>query len=345
VAMSSRPKIFYKPGNADYTDTHTYYNASMVNSSEVPIIANYVDNRDDELISDPENWHISIERADIDALYIPLFNFITDGYHIKLSYDTFTYDVALQYISESTVDIAFDNTLPIYSVQHFLRMINNAFTSAFNSLKVNITNPLFKPAYAPYIVYDSATKLFSLVADIKYDSLNPPDPGKPIIVSMNTRLFNMLSGGWNYTYYGPSPPANSLEYQVHVYGQFNNTITITDPKGVIPTTFAYLMRCEYVSGNLKDAVKLILTTSMPIQREYIPSLSGTTTTTGGNSTQAILTDFSIGSQPDDIGRPGYLYIPQYPRNIDLVGNIPLRNVTMAVFWQDRSGKVLSLIHI
>lgn len=324
-------KIFYKPTNSDYTDTHTYYNATMVNSSDVPIIANYTDNRDEELILDPEHWHLSIERADIDALYIPLFHFIPGGYKVSISYGTTITVQDLIYVPESSTT-QIDSLKPVYSINHFLKMLNDALNAAFNITKLAIL-VANRPAYPPVFVYDPINKLFSLIAEIKYDNEVPPS-GTPILIGMNTRLFNMLSGGWDATYYGPLNP--KLDYIFDIYNQKNNIITISDPLGVIPTKFAYDMRAEYVSSNLKDAIKLILTTSMPIAREFIPALEGSSTT-GGNSTQAILTDFSIGSQPEDIGRPGYLYIPQYPRNIDLVGNIPIRNINMAVFWQDRSG--------
>lgn len=324
-------KIFYSPSNTDYTDTHTYYNANMVNSSDTPIIANYSDNRDEELISDPEHWHLSIERADIDALYIPLFHFITGAYKVSLNYGVISSSQNVIYVPESTLTPQ-DSLKPVYSINHFLKMVNDALLLAFDAIKASIP-AINRPAYPPGFVYNSTTKLFSLIAETTYDTVTPPS-GIAIFIGINTRLFNMLSGGWDVKYYGTAGPA--LDYNFNIYNQKNNIITLSDPAGVIPTKFAYDMKAEYVSSNLKDATKLILTTSMPIAREYIPALEGNATT-GSNSTQAILTDFSIGSQPEDVGRPGYLYIPQYPRNIDLVGNIPIRNITMAVFWQDRAG--------
>jgi len=324
-------KIFYKPSDTTYTDTHTYYNATIVNSTNVPTVANYSDNRDEELLTDPEHWHLSIERADIDALYIPIFHFIPGAYKVFISYGVVSSTQDLVYVSESTLT-PLDSLKPVYSINHFLKMVNDALALAFNAVSSVI--PLaFRPAYPPGFVYDPNTKLFALVAETTYDTEVPPS-GIAIFIGLNTRLFNMLSGGWDAKYYGPGSPA--LDYNFRVYNQKNNIITISDPAGVIPTKFAYEMKAEYVSSNLKDAIKLVLTTTMPIAREYIPALEGGIAT-GGNSTQAILTDFSIGSQPDDVGRPGYLYIAQYPRNIDLVGNIPVRNITIAVYWQDRAG--------
>ena len=133
-----------------------------------------------------------------------------------------------------------------------------------------------------------------MVGDVKYDVINS------IKVTMNTKLFQMFGGAWQYQYLGiPDPNAINLEYWIMIYNQLNNQITLV-PVGVNPAVLGYQMWAEFVSANLKDICKLVITSTLPIAKEYVPAIGNTSTatTTGQNARLAIMTDLLV----DDVWR-------------------------------------------
>jgi len=321
-------------------DQHTYYNAIITNPTAVPVQATYSDSRTDALIDVPRDFHFYIERASVSSVATPLFIFEDGAYVVGLSYTTTYVQQALVFTSDSSV--ALSGYRDVYSINHFVKMINTAFAAAFATLSPSVPAPRL-PNYPPQVSYDASTKLFSITAETLYDPTSTPT-GTSIVISLNTRLYQMLGACWDSVYNGAvTSPTAVLDYQILIHSTNNNLVAIYPPTGPTPTANAYQMVGEFISSQLKSICRIVLLTStIPVAQESIPKLVNGRVIEGNSSTP-IVTDFAVNvDASENWGRPNYVYTPAYPRLTDLEGTSALQNITIQVMWQNCKGDLFPL---
>jgi hypothetical protein len=206
-------------------------------------------------------------------------------------------------------------------------MVNVALQTAY----IGAGSPL-GAGREPYMIYDSNTKLFSIIGGQLFDTNN-------IKIYFNSRLYSKLSN-FNSKYVGNTLNPNKttgMDYEILLKNTYNNSITI--PVGS-PNAGAlgYVNTQDFVCLSLLNSFKRIvfLTGSIPIKAEYLNISSNVNVT--NNNFLPILTDF-VPSNPNGYEfRTGIVYYPtaEY-RMTDLWGDSPLSTIDLQVYWIDVIG--------
>jgi hypothetical protein len=315
-------------------DEHIYYNIRIVNSTNTPVNAVYNEYRTEPLIDTPGEYHLAVIRAEIDSAGIPLYIHrdnglaaanpsYTSNYRVYMEYGGDSASAYVKYVSENANDANQSNRY-VYSINHFLKMVNAAFLEAFNALDVLAALPSTLP---PYIIYNADTSLFTFVAHTAYENA--------IGVFMNTELWSMF-GNFEYQFHSNSS-AVGKDYQIVIRNRFNN-IGTTALSAPYVNAAAYLMNGEFVVNNCSDLDRLVLVSStLPISKEFVPSLSDAGAPTGLDSSLHIITDFLTSSEQTVNRASSYAYVPTIYRYIDCVGSSPITNINIAVYWMSKRG--------
>ncbi len=168
-----------------YNDDHIYYNIDIrpyENSALGAKVASFVDNRSDPIIGKPKDYHLSVIRASITALSIPIFIFktirnpITGNYSPNNAFYGFTLrDTATgtnfqRFIQFVPQYIYFSSNVIqhyyIFSFQHFINMMNSAIALAFTDLKTAIpANPCTQP---PYFIYNNTDETIDFICQKQF---------------------------------------------------------------------------------------------------------------------------------------------------------------------------------
>lgn len=327
-------------------DQHVYYNTIIThehlnNPLSLESIASVLETRDDSIVDNPKDYHLSIIRFSVPASLIP----ITIAYpvplpntnpnllnaRVTLRYSNTDFTTNLIYIPRNgypvpTVPVTIDQTkfgnyYFVYSYQQYLDMINVAFQTSFTALKTAF--PGAPPAVAPFMIFNSETNLISLVANKSYD---PVTAGGPTIeIWFDVSLYTMFQ----LSFESIRNRLSTLRYlQLLVKDNKNNT-SLAGTEFVMEQQFIAL----YFWSPL---VNIVFTTGMiPVKEEYIKGTS--------NNSRQILTDFqpTITSTND---RTNIQYFPpgEY-RLVDLEGNTPLRTFDVQVWWQDNVQNLYPLL--
>jgi hypothetical protein len=207
-------------GNLNKNDPYHQYvdiaiqNADLNNNSEPPIV-NFEEVRGQPIIQNPSDYFFSIVRFHVETTVLPLFipqvlaipsnsDVNKLAYAIILSYDLsgVTYDATenIIYIPENkdvTPPAIAPNNLEtsdyyfIYAYQHFINLVNNTFTTAYNNLNAQIIalGATLPSANAPFMEWDPYENRAILNADIiGYNQAL----SSPINIYFNTTLFNLF---------------------------------------------------------------------------------------------------------------------------------------------------------
>lgn len=179
------------------TSDRIYYDIAINTNKISEKNAYALDTRADPIIDIPEQYTLSILRATIPSLYIPIFIFPyvwssniynptgpnTTVYSVTLSYAGNDYRSYINYVSQtSNYSITNPEYYYIFSIQWFVDLINTAFLDAFTALKT--ANPLAPITQAPYIIYDNVNYLFTIIVQKQYVG--------NVQMYMNTALFNFF---------------------------------------------------------------------------------------------------------------------------------------------------------
>jgi hypothetical protein len=288
------------------------------------------------LLENPSDYHLIVARASVDSACIPLFIFKDNGllhsdpsyvsqYRLCLSYQANNAPVYIKFKSES-LDVNASNR-HVYSINHFIKLLNTALSEAFTDL----TNLGALPSLlTPYFIYDIDTSLFSLVVEKTYENA--------IHLYMNSRLFSIFS---NFEHVKCNiGDANAKEYEIVIRNRYNNNTTTNLPSPLVNQP-AFIMTGEYINDTIKDMNKLILTTSgIPVSEENMPKLNSDGSVSSINTTMAIITDFVTNEdEKSSLGRHVYVYNPSIYRKIDLTGSRPLHTIDIQMYWQSRDGSI------
>jgi len=348
--------------------------SNLENTDQSPPILYFNETRNNPFVYDPESYYMSIIRFTLDTPTLPVIipeiqpnqgNVNLTVYSITL---TFTYlgityygKSFLTYIPQNLQAIvpAPPNTTAtglqnnatqyysIYNYQYFIYLVNNTFTSAYNSLngQVIAVGGVLPSAYAPIMTYDTTNFIAVINADTAgYSSTAPNQIGIFFNNPMGT-LFASFP-----FYYQKATPLNitnglNLQIQTDTFGG-SNILPTTYP--TTPTGFpfdAIQVFQETSSVALWTPVLSIVfcSNTLPIVPNQISAplifVNGTKYQNGGNNSDVaqIITDFVSDT---GIYKPNIVYTPsaQY-RLIELTGNRPIYTLDISVFWKDRFGQL------
>lgn len=183
-------------GNRDDPD-YVYYNAMIVNNtvqttqttSDPSII--YQDTRDMPILRDSSNYEVSVEKFTLDGavqnlpifipqIQTPVTNINNTVYTITFSWtDGVNYFQNTQTLKWTPEDLSSFAPAPptgtetqtespyyyMYTFQHWVNIINNSLTSAYNAVKTS-AGAGFGGTVCPFFSYDPERKVFSVSQDV-----------------------------------------------------------------------------------------------------------------------------------------------------------------------------------
>lgn len=359
--MIKKKSNHYEKDDNVYLNVNIPHNDSLsVNGS--PTIANFFQIRNEKLFDlPPKMYSMSVVRFTIPTGYIPLTimpvtinpSNVNDPnysiYSVTLSYNGYDSTTNLIYKPQNTyIDIPpaplpGDNPIrfkyidyySIYSVQWMLDMINEALNTSFNDIKANF--PLASPTKPPFLTFNPSNKLFSINAQIEYDSNQPP----PYIqIYFNHYLDELFESSFCNIY--NSYATNTKNTQYLIQNLITNVSTILSyPPG---HQQIYTMNQEYCTlSQWYPLSSIVFTTgSLPIRSEWVSignsisqNISGSTNNISNNNFLRILTDFEIDPTFIFETRSFIHYVPtaEY-RRIDLLGNTSISTIDIQIWWKD-----------
>ncbi len=298
---------------------NVYYNAEIHNPKDntTDIKSRYSETRNQPIISGKaSDYVLSVERFQIPFSDIPIFEFKDNTYSVSLSFGGNDEQTFLIYQNRDVNP----NARAIFEYQHFLDIINTGFTTCFNDF-VTAHGAFPSATQAPYITYDSVTKLFTLHVEKAYEA-------DGIQVFMNWPLYTFFQS-WeiNFNSYGTSPFGEDIE--ILIKDNNNNT----DPLDATLYIFPQQLSALYLWFDIQKIV--FLTRQIPVQKEYISDREET----GINKFTTRLIDYT--PLINGLERPSELtFFLQGPRRlIDLKGDDDIRNLDFEVYWEDKEGRL------
>lgn len=232
----------------------------------------------------------------------------------------------------------------IYSVENFLKMVNDALVESFDAAKVEFAG-LLDDASPPRFVWNTSTNKLNLIVSKEFvEGLET----NTFYISMNCPLYNLFDTFPSYC----KSLSTGLSAQNNFIFSLNDNYGVQSFSDPNPTTGTPLLFYNY-SQQSSSVVSwspvnsLLFTTSLiPINSEFSgsPQYLGENLSNTSNSQQnltAILTDFTIPMiDGTEYSRTLLYYIPtsEY-RLIDLLGNSPLNQLNIQVYWKDLIGQL------
>jgi len=356
-------------GNLNSTQpVHQYLDINIVNNDTigdkqaVKLIFNEI--RNSPIIQNPSEYFFTIARFSLETPSLPLMipqvllgqadpNKLI--YSITLTYnspvDGITYEkqIYLYYVPQNTVapvpeaplykqDFGAGSTYYyIYNFQYFIKIVNTAFATALGDLDALVfgaTGAHLPSLNPPFMEWDTFNNVAILNADIAGFNASL---AHPINIFFNTPLFTLFSS-FQANYKGYENITNGKNYQ----------ITVEDSNGTniinLPTYNALQMYQDFPTSALWNPVNaLVFTTgTIPVNASQVsaPLVLNSeiaTLTQGGNNANIsnTLTDFEVPLTEGWEYKPNVYYNPtaEY-RLVDLLGNTPLNNISIQVFWKD-----------
>jgi len=319
-------------------DSHIYLDISM-KYTEASDIANYGRQatynatKTQPIISNPEKYHVSVDRFQISGRSLPIYVFDPasppavwleyGGFSVKTDF-VFTYQATTP---PNPAIVPFNKYYHVYDVQHYLNMMNTAFATAFTALGALVVLPV--GSVAPYIVWDANSGLASVYAQTAHYNLTLANPIK---IFWNTEVHDVLI-------FFPLFFDVFDKWQLRVLDYRNNT----DGSNLF-------IKQQASGASGWNCVKSIIFTSssIPVAGTYtsLNSQANNSNAVNDDDTNSlnILTDFKIDPTFAMAQRTDLLYVASdNTRKLDLQGNTPLRNININIFWSDVDGNLYPLV--
>jgi hypothetical protein len=346
---------------------------NLENNDQSPPVLYFNETRNTPFVYDPESYYMSIIRFTLDTPTLPVIipeiqpnqsQVDLTIYSITLTYTyngtTYYGQEYLQYIpqnlqavqptppSQTTNGLQNNGTqyYNIYNYQYFVYLVNNTFTTAYNTLNTAVTaaGGTLPSPYAPIMTYDTTNFLAVINADVNgYSSTT----ANQISIYFNNALSTLFTSF--PIYYQKATPFNiqnglNVLIQTDTFGGSNILPQDTTGGSGFPFTAIQVFQ-EYSSVALWSPVISVVfcSNTLPIVPNQISAplvfLNGVKYQNGGNNSDVaqIITDFVSDS---GIYKPNIVYSPtaQY-RLIELQGNRPIYTLDVSVFWKDRFGQL------
>lgn len=352
----------------------TYYDITISNltsTDAAPPVLYFNETRNNPFVLDPESYYLSIVRFTLDTNTLPV---ITPEIQPNQSdRDLSVYSITLEWTDPSTntvhvnqeylryvpqnkqatppappsqTDTLLQNNATgyydIFNYQYWISLINVTFKTCFTNLaaKVALAGATLPTTYAPEMAWDTQQNIAILSADqAGYDDLSADF----IKIYFNQSLFNLFSS-FPFIIESTDVTANGKNARIIMTG-FGGANLVSYPP-VTATYTALQIVQEYSTLALWTPVTSIVFTSntLPIVANQVSApllfFNGKRFQSGGNNANIaqVITDFVV---EGGIYKPSITYVPsaQY-RLVNLVGNTPLYNLDIQVFYRNRVGELI-----
>ena len=341
-------------GDVDHTPNLQYFNFSLYNAGNRPIIAKVLDTRSTAVLNNPSEFELSVVRFNVPTNSIPtsLVPFTNNPLiptetilRVGLGYQG---NIIYQNVLLTTTNRPDDYIFPsgaIFTYGQLLEYVNDAFATVYAQLV--LLYPLLTHTAPPFYVFDPATLLCNLYIPAEYTAYtaNP----SPITIHLNEPLFEHYLCNVRARL---TQPLGVIDWELIVN---ENTITTTAPAprvGLPPSlsVFApplYILYQDAPSIQRWNCLKNIVLTSslVPTVPEYVntPGGIGASSPAQSGNTQSgslpIITDFlALGALDPLRDRVAVEYVPtaEY-RMVSMVGITPLFRLDLSVYWVDTYG--------
>lgn len=294
--------------------------------------ASYRKNYSSVILEHSSDYYLAVDRWQIPLSTIPIFTFNPNiEYSIELTYNNVSSGVVHPtYISTSP--LGSDTYYNVYNFSTFIKMINDAITTGFNQLGLNVTLPV--NSLPPHFEIDYSTGMLSYVAQkLFYES----SLTSPIILYMNYNLWGSFFNGPPINYY-TSNTSVSRAVSFNVYNLYNNTITLG-------SSDYYKMQSCNGSDTLtrwNTSKGIVITTNMATGVENMPTLQNSNETI--LDSQNILANFDFVYDQNNL-RPllaQYVTTNGQYKWIDLVNDTQLKEIDFRVYYYDGNNNLTTL---
>jgi hypothetical protein len=291
-------------------DRTKYYNLNASNLTGYSVPLRFNKSLNIAFIKDPHKYNVSVIRFVLPNYETPLFTFVDDNLKISLTYKTFSVTYPVIYASR----LPAGSPQYVYEIQHLIDMLNTTIDTAFAALNFLSTLPTTD---IPYFIYDPVTQLISYIANKTYYDDTVTDP---IQIYLNSNLFKMLQG---------IPIVKTAltdkTFRIVVQDAHNNTYN---------TNYWQMTQQGNTFENIVDFSNIVITTSMPIQNEYI----------GTDISFPIMTDFCPSDLNIDTFHNNIVYNAIFPyRQTAMASSEPLYNVAINCYWSDATDKLNEIL--
>jgi hypothetical protein len=286
---------------------------------------------------------VVVDKFKIDLANVPLIIFdpTPNKYTIELSCGAvFSGRVSLHthfYTTSTGVTATDPKFYYIYTVDHFLQIVNNALAAAYAVIAgiVPVGN------LAPFFTFDYATHIVSLYGTLSYleGAVNQ------INVWVNTGLMLPFFEGFDFFAVNPSlvvPLANGRDTRFCFRDRLINQITLAGTLYYRQSTNA--QADTVIKWNVCKGV--VITSGLRTQREAFPEGQGITTTTGivnnSLSSSDILMNFDLLYSNNCRPLIVTYTAPSYDKKILLKDNIDLNEISIKFFWYDAFNRLYPL---
>lgn len=352
--------------NITITNSDNTFNTISGQPTDAPTVAEITDIRGDSIVTNPEDFFLTVARFSIPLFSVPLINYANyiqpgqaninlTNQSFTLSYNGFNAQVFLIFIPASipyenppvgpVPAIGAEQSVYYYLYEYilFIQMCNTALLQAFVNLGLLVGLP--GGSIAPYLIYDPVTQLVSLIIDPNYLYTNVT----PIQIWFNNQLSQFL-----YAIPNMIVTTNSALGKYNMFyctNTYNNSYVIPDPPGM--PTDGYIISQQYQSLGYWNSFKSLIITSnsLPIKPETVPPsglniyTSNAQLGTTNINTSIILQDYI----PDLLNQAGNfnsiaVYSPGFSdyRLINLFSSSPIRLINILVQWIDTYGNIFPI---
>jgi len=356
------------------TADNVYYDVTITNLETInrnPPSLYFNETRNTPFVYDPESYYLSIIRFTLDTPTLPVFipviqpnqsNVNLTIYSVTLSWTdpvslvTFNQQTFVEFIPQlqgvvipappsQTTDGLQNNTTGYYEIinyQYWIELINNTFTTCFTDLNAQVVSAglVLPSTHEPTMSWDTTSNSAVLTAEqVGYDNTL----ANPIGIYMNPAMYQIFSS-FPVLVLGSVGVTNGKNIQLIMNGFGGANVVIFPPTAPVIDQYSALQIVqEYSTIALWTPITSIVFTSntLPVVPANISSpllfINGEVYNNGGNNSNIsqVVTDFVSDT---GIYKPNIVYTPsaQY-RLINLVGNTPIYNLDLNVYWKSRTG--------
>jgi len=293
------------------------------------------------LLEQPNKYSVAVSKARIPTVDTPILIAPFDDINLLRTKWIIGLEVNGQ---EAQTNIIFqprvnlNDNLPYYikygvfSMGHFLDMINSSFEQIFNILKVTPGANLPLDAEPPVLFFDNNTKLFSFIVQRKYYDRDNIDVGLGdyIRVKYNAELETLI----------PFFDADGFEF----FSQTPTTLYITDSlnnktppnnlalSGLTITDYFYVSQCTNTGlANWNPISKILIRTNLPLKNNIIPEEFDNEV----KEDTVIDVLYNNVTAENFFNRNDIEITTSTPDYQNLTGSAPLSALSISVFWKDK----------
>ena len=323
---------------------YKYFNVVMVNKTDEDIPATFHERRVQPILDEMSDYEIGIIRWKISGMKIPLFIWEAGKYYVSLSVGD---NVYIQEVTNQNLDDS------IYYYEEFIDMVNAAFDRAWDELVHVDEHPEYKDiTETPEILYDSNTKLFYIVTQIKeaeQASIYHPtarDDHTPIEIFFSTELYKLFRGFKCDEYHA----MEHADYRIHVMDVMNNKRPPeffwlpTIPDAELPKSGYVMTPTSFPCMNAWHSLnRIIMTTTLPVETEDIGMKDSSYNSSGLPMNQAILTDFEVVKNEQNALDDIIYYCTNEKRYLNFSSTGQLNEMDLSIYWETNSQKPIQLM--